>query len=251
MKAMIFAAGLGTRLKPLTDNMPKALVPVAGMPMLRRVVERLKSAGYTEIVINVHHLAYQIIDYLRSNNNFNVDIKISDETNELLDTGGGILHASHLLGKEESVLVHNVDILSNSNLEELHSYHETSHKNAHATMLVSDRNSSRKLLFDNDNRLCGWINKNSGQTKPQKLQYAEGKYKEYAFSGIQIINPSIFTLMRKYNYKGKFSIIDFYMDMLQHSELNVYGYNDNNLSLLDIGKPEILIEAEKFVETIK
>ena len=281
MKAMILAAGLGTRLKPLTDRMPKALVPVAGEPMLKRVIEQLKEVGFTHIVINVHHLAEQITDYLKENNNFGIEIEISDEQAELLDTGGGLLHAYNLLSGDcfmttkpysnysenekqdlscevtdsgmidNSFLVHNVDILSNCNLKKLCSAHKEVHPGANATMLVSDRNSSRKLLFDKCNRLCGWINKNSGETKPKSFVYNEGEYNEYAFSGIQVVNIKTLALMKKYGYSGKFSIIDFYMDMLDKGELEAYGFADPNLRLLDIGKPDTLIEAESFVKEIK
>ena len=250
MKAMILAAGLGTRLKPLTDNMPKALVPIAGEPMLKRVIEQLKKVGFDHIVINVHHLAEQITDYLSKNNNFGIDIEISDEKNELLDTGGGVLHAQSYFTEDKCFLVHNVDILSNCDLKKVCTTHNESHPNAHATMLVSDRYSTRKLLFDNNNRLCGWINKTNGETKPKNLQFEEGKYNEYAFSGIQIMNNSSLELMKKYGYSGKFSIIQFYMDMLEKGELEVYGFVDPNLRLLDIGKPETLIEAESFVKEI-
>ena len=167
MKAMIFAAGLGTRLKPLTDHMPKALVPVAGKPMLEHVIEKLKATGFDEIVINVHHFAQQIIDFLKANNNFGIKIWISDETEELLDTGGGIKKTAHFF--DEPFLVHNADILSNVDLKALYDYHLTSGNDA--TLLVSSRKTVRYLLFDDANRLCGWINKETLQTKPEGFVY--------------------------------------------------------------------------------
>ena len=162
MKAMIFAAGLGTRLKPLTDHMPKALVPVAGKPMLEHVIEKLKASGFNEIVINVHHFGNQIIDFLKEKDNFGIQIWISDETEELLDTGGGIKKAAHFF--DEPFLVHNADILSNVNLKALYEYHQASGNDA--TLLVSPRKTVRYLLFE-ENRLCGWVNKDTLQTKPE------------------------------------------------------------------------------------
>ena len=155
MKAMIFAAGLGTRLKPLTDHMPKALVPVAGKPMLEHVIEKLKASGFNEIVINVHHFGNQIIDFLKEKDNFGIQIWISDETEELLDTGGGIKKAAHFF--DEPFLVHNADILSNVNLKDLYEFHQASKNDA--TLLVSPRKTVRYLLFNEENRLCGWVNK--------------------------------------------------------------------------------------------
>ena len=162
---MIFAAGLGTRLKPLTDRIPKALVPVNGIPMLQHVILKLKQAGFTEIVINIHHFGEQIIDFLQAHQNFGITIHISDEREELLDTGGGIKKAIPFFSGNEPFLVHNVDILSDTDLKALYDYHQQSTNDA--TLLVSQRETSRYLLFDKDNaRLCGWINKQTLQTKP-------------------------------------------------------------------------------------
>ena len=157
---MIFAAGLGSRLKPLTDNMPKALVPVAGKPMLEHVILKLKEAGFDQIVINIHHLGQQIIDFLQANNNFGVKIYISDERDYLLDTGGGIKKAALFLQGDEPFLVHNVDILSNVDLKQLYQQHVNN--NALATLLVSQRQTSRYLLFNQENKLCGWRNHATG-----------------------------------------------------------------------------------------
>ena len=156
MKAMIFAAGMGTRLKPMTDNTPKALIPINGRPMLEHVILKLKDAGFHQIVINVHHLGDQIIDFLAANNNFGVQIHISDERDYLLDTGGGIKKAAKFLQGNEPFLVHNVDIMSNVDMKKLYDCHlET---NLVATLLVSKRNTSRYLLFNKESRLCGWRN---------------------------------------------------------------------------------------------
>ena len=243
MKAMIFAAGLGTRLKPLTDTMPKALVPVKGVPMLEHVIRKLKAAGFTDIVINVHHFANQIIDFLKEKNNFGINIAISDETAQLLDTGGGIKHAKELLGTDEPILIHNVDILSNMDLKELYAYHQRSGNEA--TLLVSPRRTVRYLLFNQQDRLCGWINKDSLQTKPEGFVYCPEIHKEYAFSGIHVISPALFDYMDA-NWNGKFSIMDFYLQTCQKAKLG--GYIKHGLNLLDIGKPETLAKAEQFIK---
>ena len=158
-QAMIFAAGLGTRLKPLTDRMPKALVPVAGEPLLAHVIRKLKAEGFTRIVVNVHHFADQIIDYLHTHD-FGVEIHISDETSKLLDTGGGIRHAAHWFGTDSPVLIHNVDILSNANLSRLYDSAV-----ADAALLVSDRVTKRYLLFGEGKRLVGWTNVETGEVR--------------------------------------------------------------------------------------
>jgi len=161
---MIFAAGLGSRLKPLTDTMPKAMVPIAGHPMLEHVILKLKAAGFTEIVINIHHFGDQILDFLKVNENFGLTIHISDERDLLLDTGGGVKKArSFFENSDEPFLIHNVDILSDVNLKELYDYHLQS--GGVATLLASRRKTSRYLLFDEKKKLCGWTNKDTGQVK--------------------------------------------------------------------------------------
>ena len=242
MKAMIFAAGLGTRLKPLTDHMPKALVPVAGKPMLEHVILKLIAAGCDEIVINVHHFADQIIDFVKANDNFGITIHISDETDMLLDTGGGIKKASSFFN--EPFLIHNVDILSNVDLKSLYEYHLTSGNDA--TLLVSPRKTVRYLLFDEGNQLCGWVNKDTLQTKPEGFVYQPEVQKEYAFSGIHIVSPSLFNYMGE-NWIGKFPIMDFYLQTCQEAKLG--GYAKEDLQLIDIGKPETLAVAEDFIRT--
>ena len=239
---MIFAAGLGTRLKPLTDHMPKALVPVAGKPMLEHVILKLIASGFDEIVINVHHFAEQIIDFLKEKNNFGIKIWISDETEELLDTGGGIKKASSLLN--EPFLVHNADILSNVDLKALYDFHIASENDA--TLLVSPRKTVRYLLFNQTNRLCGWINKDTLQTKPEGFIYQPDEQQEYAFGGIHIISPSLFKHME--GWTGKFSIMDFYLQTCQKAKLG--GYAKEDLQLIDIGKPETLAKAEEFLKNV-
>ena len=239
MKAMIFAAGLGTRLKPFTDHMPKALVPVAGKPMLEHVIIKMKSFGVEELVINVHNLAQQIIDFLKEKDNFGIKIWISDETEELLETGGGIKKAAPFF--DEPFLVHNADILSNVDLKAMYDYHLTSGNDA--TLLVSPRKTVRYLLFNETNRLCGWVNKDTLQTKPEGFVYQPEIQKEYAFGGIHIISPTLFKYME--GWSGKFSIMDFYLQTCQKAQLG--GYIKDDLHLIDIGKLETLAKAEEFI----
>ena len=241
MKAMIFAAGLGSRLKPLTDTMPKALVPVAGCPMLEHVILKLKASGFTEIVINIHHFGEQIIDFLKTNNDFGLTIHISDERDRLLDTGGGIRKARLFFENSgEPFLVHNVDILSDMNLKELYDFHMQS--GSVATLLASRRTTSRYLLFDTERKLRGWINKDTGQVKPEGFHYDESLYREYAFS------PAVFRLMEAPRWEGKFSIMDFYLATCGQTDYS--GYLAEKLELIDIGKPETLARAEEFVKKL-
>ncbi len=244
MKAMIFAAGLGTRLKPLTDHMPKALVPVAGKPMLEHVIEKLKASGFDEIVINVHHFAQQIIDFLQAKDHFGLKIWISDETDELLDTGGGIKKAAPFFQGDEPFLVHNADILSNVDLKALYDFHRTSGNDS--TLLVSPRKTVRYLLFDENTRLCGWVNKDTLQTKPEGTVYQPGIQQEYAFGGIHVLSPTLFKSME--GWTGKFSIMDFYLQTCNKARLG--GYIKEDLQLIDIGKPDTLQKAEEFLANL-
>ena len=239
MKAMIFAAGLGTRLKPYTDHMPKALVPVAGKPMLEHVINKLISVGVDGIVINVHHFAQQVIDFLKEKDNFGIQIWISDETGELLETGGGIKKAAPFFN--EPFLVHNADILSNVDLKAMYNHHLDSGNDA--TLLVSPRKTVRYLLFDENSKLCGWVNKETLQTKPEGFVYQPEVQQEYAFGGIHIISPSLFKYME--GWTGKFSIMDFYLQTCHEAKLG--GYAKEDLQLIDIGKPEMLAKAEEFI----
>lgn len=244
---MIFAAGLGSRLKPLTDTMPKALVPVAGCPMLEHVILKLKASGFTEIVINIHHFGEQIIDFLKTNNDFGLTIHISDERDRLLDTGGGIRKARLFFENSgEPFLVHNVDILSDMNLKELYDFHMQS--GSVATLLASRRATSRYLLFNTERKLRGWINKDTGQVKPEGFHYDESLYREYAFSGIHVFSPAVFRLMEAPRWEGKFSIMDFYLATCGQTDYS--GYLAEKLELIDIGKPETLARAEKFVKKL-
>ncbi|MBQ8224419.1 MAG: nucleotidyltransferase family protein [Bacteroides sp.] len=242
MRAMIFAAGLGTRLKPLTEHMPKAMVEVAGTPMLERVIRRLMSFGCTDITVNVHHFGQQIIDFLHAKGNFGIDIHISDERGELLDTGGGIKKARPFLESNEPFLVHNADILSEVDLHTLYQKHLENR--AEATLLVSQRQTSRYLLFDDRLQLQGWINKSTGEVKPEGFAYTPGKLQELAFGGIHVISPSIFRFMEREGWNGKFSIIPFYLSICK--EAHIQGYPLQDVPWFDIGKPETLAQAEAF-----
>lgn len=235
---MIFAAGLGTRLRPLTDTMPKALVRVGGEPLLWHVVMKLKAAGYERIVVNVHHFAQQIIDYLQACQNFGLDIRISDETGGLLETGGGIRKARPLFASDEPVLIHNVDILSNVDLGEL-----TCPGHADALLLVSPRVTKRYLLLDESSRLVGWMNKETGEVKSphQELHYSQ----MLAFSGIHIIHPALLSLMD--DWPERFPIIDFYLHHCDDTDIRCVVKDD--LRLLDVGKLDSLGEAEDFIKT--
>lgn len=246
MKAMIFAAGLGTRLRPLTDHRPKALVSVGGKPMLERVIMRLKEAGFDELTINIHHLGEQIIDFLHAHDNFGVDIHISDERDRLLDTGGGIRKARPFLDGNEPFLVHNADILTDVDLGAFFRHHVAGR--AEATLLVSPRKTSRYLLFDDDCRLHGWVNKSTGEVKPEAFCYREGDYKEWAFGGIHVISPTLFRYMDDSSWRGKFSIIPFYLSVSQ--QIPIEGYPLPDAHWFDIGKPETLKLAEEYLATV-
>ena len=242
MNAFIFAAGLGTRLKPLTDTMPKALVPVAGKPLLAHVVEKLKAAGCKKIVINIHHFGDMIIDYVKSQNNFGIDIVFSDERQMLLETGGAIKHAVELLGNEP-FLIHNVDILSNVDIQALWDEHLNS--GSAATLLVSKRSSSRALLFSPDGNLTAWTNKTTGEVKTPYESVDIASLKELAFSGIHVFSPSLFKYFG--NYPEKFSIIDFYLNTCKEEKIK--AFTQEGLQLLDVGKLDSLEKAEEFVRS--
>ena len=241
MNAFIFAAGLGTRLKPLTDTMPKALVPVAGKPLLAHVVEKLKAAGCKKIVINIHHFGDMIIDYVKSQGGFGIDIVFSDERQMLLETGGAIKHAVELLGNEP-FLIHNVDILSNVDIKALWNEHLNS--GSAATLLVSKRNSSRALLFNSEGNLTAWTNKNTGEIKTPYENVEIARLEEFAFSGIHVFSPSLFKYFGA--YPEKFSIIDFYLNTCKAEKIK--AYTQEGLQLLDVGKLDSLEKAEAFVK---
>ena len=235
MKAMIFAAGLGTRLKPFTDNHPKALAVVNEKPLLQRNIEYLKSFGIEEIVINVHHFADQIIEFLEENNYFGIEITISDETDQVLETGGGLVKAK--ANFEEDFLVMNVDILTDLNLADFIKAHQEN--KALVTLAVSDRNSSRKLFFNKQNELKGWRNLKTDEEI--KAVDSLDNCKDLAFSGIHVISPTLFD---KITEKGKFSIMKVYMDLMQTE--SIIGFDHSGGILIDVGRPESVLEAENY-----
>ncbi|MGV0927322.1 MULTISPECIES: nucleotidyltransferase family protein [unclassified Empedobacter] len=235
MKAMIFAAGLGTRLKPFTDNHPKALAVVNGKPLLQRNIEYLKSFGINEIVINVHHFADQIIEFLEDNNYFGIEITISDETDQVLETGGGLVKAK--ANFEEDFLVMNVDILTDLNLANFIKAHQEN--KALVTLAVSDRNSSRKLFFNEQNELKGW--RNLKTEEEIKAVDSLDNCKDLAFSGIHVISPTLFD---KITEKGKFSIMKVYMDLMKTE--SIIGFDHSGGILIDVGRPESVLEAEQY-----
>lgn len=230
-QAMIFAAGLGTRLKPLTDTMPKALVPVGGQPLLWHVIMKLKKSGYERIVVNVHHFADQIIDYLRLNDNFGLDIRISDEREQLLETGGGIKKALPLFDPSEPILIHNVDILSNLDLNQL--------PTDAPVLVVSQRQTKRYLQFDDEQRLVGWKNIETGEVKGR-----EGH--SLAFSGIHVFHPSLVPLLSE--WPDRFPIMDFYLSTCATHLIK--GFEAIDLRLMDVGKMDTLDQAENFINNI-
>jgi NDP-sugar pyrophosphorylase family protein len=237
MKAMIFAAGLGTRLRPLTDNTPKALVPVGNKPLLQWIIEKIIRTGCLKIVVNVHHFSEQIRAFLAKNNNFGITIHISDESDAILDTGGGLLKAAGFLKGTEPVLIHNVDIISNMDLGSLLDYHLSG--KSLATLAVRHRETERYLLFNRNMRLTGWTNKATGEIRkaiPEMIPDST----PFAFSGIQIINPEFLNLMTG---SGKFSLIDTCLQLTM--QYPILGYEDHSSVWIDVGKPEHLAEAEK------
>ena len=252
MKAMIFAAGLGTRLKPITDTMPKALVPVCGRPLLYHVLTKLVAAGYDDIIVNVHHFPDQIIDYLCIND-FGAHITISDERDFLRETGGGIKHVRSLLeddcsGLPESsspFLVHNVDIISNLNLKWLREQHR---EDALATIVVSERETQRYFLFDEEGRLKGWTNVKTGEVRSPYGDIDPNQYRKLAFAGIHLMSPDIFDAFDKLGFGERFSITDFYLKAC--AEYPIYAAVPPDFRMVDVGKKETLSEAERVCESI-
>ncbi len=245
MKAMIFAAGLGTRLRPLTNDRPKALVEVGGITMLERVINRLKKHGIEEIVINVHHFGDKIIEFVKANNDFGITIHISDERDMLLDTGGGILKARQWLDGDEPIIIHNADILTDFDLHKMVKQHIDN--KADATLLVADRKTTRYFYIDESNQLRGWTNIATKEVKPANY-LASDEDKMLAFGGVHIVSPSIFDELLRYNTEPKFSITPFYVDKC--NDLKIMGYTPiEKYQWHDIGKIEsIKIAEEEFCE---
>lgn len=246
MKAMIFAAGLGTRLKPLTDTLPKALVPVCGEPLLKHVVTRLKDAGFDDFVVNVHHFADKIISYIAAQDDFGVRVAVSDESERLLETGGGIFHARELLLRDEvpdgRFLVHNVDILSDLDIRW---FMESWRPGALAALLVSSRKTQRYLLFDDGMRLVGWTNLSTGEVRSPYPDLDPASCRMYAFSGIHQVSNGVFDVMEEEGMGERFPIMDFYLKVC--GRYPIYGIIPASLELTDVGKLDTLAEAESFI----
>ncbi len=241
MKAMIFAAGLGTRLRPVTDTLPKALVPIDGKPLLYRVVSKLKAAGITDFVINVHHFPDSIIGYTHEQNDFGVNVRFSDERDFLRETGGGIRFARPLL-EGGPFLVHNVDILSDL---DVNWFISQTRSDALSNILVSDRRTQRYFLFDDGMRLVGWTNLATGEVRSPYGDIDPARFRKYAFAGIHCISDRIFKVFDEDGWGDRFSITDFYVQECQRHP--IYGIVPKELKLIDVGKFETLSEAEEFV----
>jgi N-acetyl-alpha-D-muramate 1-phosphate uridylyltransferase len=236
MKAMILAAGLGTRLKPFTDKHPKALVIVNGKTILQRNIEYLAGYGIKDVIINVHHFPDQIIHLIKTKKGFGSKITFSDETNEVLETGGAIKKAGWFFEKEKDpFIVINVDVLTDMNLEEMILQHKK--QNPMVTLAVTQRDTSRYFLFDELDHLCGWRNIKTGD---QKMSREAEKIVQKAFSGIHIISPKIFTLIKM---EGKFSMVDVYLELATTQTITAFDHSGSKF--IDVGKPESILKAEK------
>ena len=249
MKAMIFAAGLGTRLKPLTDSMPKALVPVGGKPLLQILLEKLQRNGYNDIVVNVHHFADMIEQWLHDHTPEGMTTRCSDERQQLLETGGGIRHAAPMLRDADRFLIHNVDILSNVDLK---AFAEAG-RDADATLLVSERKTQRYLVFDSEMTLVGWTNIATGEVRTphdhvrQALEQGNHDYRLLAFAGMHQMSTSLMECMQE--WPERFSIIDFYLkECAAHL---IRGYVQPDLRLMDVGKLDTLDKATEFLASVE
>ena len=244
MKAMVFAAGLGTRLRPITDSLPKALVRVGGEPLLCHVLKKLAASGYDEAVVNVHHFADKIREYL-DGKDFGLKVSISDETDLLRETGGALKHAEPLLGGDGPFLVHNVDIVSDLDLGW---FRKQCPPDALATLLVSSRETKRYFLFDKQMRLVGWTNVETGEVRSPFPGLRAEDCTKLAFSGIHNISPAVFDAFRQYGCPERFPIVDFYLRACK--DYPIYGVAPERLTLVDVGKIETLQQAEKICETL-
>lgn len=251
MRAMLYAAGLGTRLRPLTNHTPKALVKVGGRTLLDITAEHLAAAGVQLTVVNVHHFAEQIKSHLATHD-MKMEVQISDESSRLLNTGGGLKKALEIFAeydkeheeieKGQAILIHNVDILSNANLRKF--YEEN--KEEDVALMVSERQTQRYLLFDENMNLVGWTNIATGEVRSPFPDLKVEACQKYAFSGIHIVNPRIAIEMQ--NYPDVFPIMDFYIE--QCNKLHIRGVLNRNLRLLDVGKQDSIIAAEEFLQSL-
>jgi NDP-sugar pyrophosphorylase family protein len=237
MKAMILAAGLGTRLKPLTDNKPKALIEVKGVPLLEHVMLKLLHFGYDEFLINLHPFPDQIIAFVKNKDFFGSLVEFSYERGEPLDTGGGLLKGGWFFNDLKPFLVHNVDVLSDVDLAALRNAHTDS--NSLVTLAVRKRETSRYFLFNDHNHLCGWMNKETGEKRIERTELSD--LTPLAFSGIQMIDPTIFSLITE---EGKFSLTELYLRLCRENVIKGFIHNDGFWS--DVGKPDQLANAQTF-----
>jgi NDP-sugar pyrophosphorylase family protein len=235
MQAMIFAAGLGTRFKPWTDTHPKALALVNGKPLLQHNIEYLQQYGITDVVVNVHHFPEQIIEAVKKNKGWGSHVIISDESDEVLETGGGLLKAKKLLQDGEPFITLNADFLTDLDINALLAFHKN--KNALISFGITNRKTSRNFLFDEENRLCGWRNTSTGE---EKISIAKNNLKEMAYSCVVIFQPEIFELIPQ---RGKFSLVETYLSLA--AQYPIYGYDHTGDKLVDVGKPESVAIAEK------
>ena len=251
MNAMIFAAGLGTRLKPYTDDRPKAMVEVAGRPMIAHQMEKLRQAGFRRVVINVHHFAEQIIDYVNAHGGFGLDVAFSDERGQLLDTGGGIRKALPLFDSDRPILIHNVDIFSNADLAALYQTHIDNDNEA--SLLVSQRDTSRYLIFDDKDHLIAWKSMKTGEVRTAydgqqqtlaDLNEDDKGYRLRAFSGIHVISPTLFPLLQA--SEEVFSIINFYWQHSANHRIRCVEATQD-FRWVDAGKPETLSQAAEVI----
>jgi NDP-sugar pyrophosphorylase family protein len=238
MKAMIFAAGLGTRLKPFTETMPKALVPVAGIPMIEILIKHLMRNGISDIIVNVHHYAGHVIEFLKQNNDFGANISISNEEGLLLDTGGGLVKAARFFDDQQPFLVQNVDVISDLKYQDMLDLHI--HSQSLATLAVSKRETSRYFLFDDAMNLCGWENTKTDEVK--MVRSGIQNLQRFAFSGIHVLDPAIFNSISQ---SGKFSIVDTYLQLAATHK--IIGFEHDPANWVDMGKPEELVKAEKIL----
>ncbi len=235
MKAMIFAAGLGTRFKPWTDKHPKALALVNGKSLLQRNIEYLQQYNITDVVINVHHFSKQVMEAVTINKGWGSNIMISDETDELLETGGGLLKAKELLQNGEPFITLNADFLTDLDIGKLLEFHKN--KKALISFGITNRKTSRYFLFDKENRLCGWRNVNKGE---EKIPVPKNDLKEMAYSCVVVFQPEIFDLIPQ---RGKFSLVDTYLSLA--ADHLICGYDHSGDKLVDVGKPDSVAIAEK------
>lgn len=245
MKAMILAAGFGTRLKPFTDKHPKALALINNKSLLQRNIEYLQQFDIYDVIVNVHHFAEQIIQSIKKNNGWSSNIIISDETHAILETGGGLKHASWYFKDEENFVLMNADVLTDMHLDEIIDFHKKNRPLA--TLATTNRESSRYFLFDKENILCGWKNVKTGEERPHPLPLSTNRKWELvgkAFSGIHIINTQIFSFIKQKEIK--FSMVDVYLSVC--AEHDILSYDHSYTKFIDVGKPESITKAEAMFE---